>query len=311
MGILSISETRWMNLTCLVIRNATLELIIPREVGPRILALRIGDLNLFAEVPDATLECPGRGVFRFWGGHRLWHAPEVPRRTYIPDDLPVLILEEANGISVFGQVEAGTQIRKRIRVILPDDTATVWVEHVLENHGLWPVMCAPWAITQLRPGGWAILPQMTTPVDPNGVLPNRRISLWPYTDVRHPCIHWGNRYILISATMTEGALKIGFPNPRRWLAYVIDRMLFVKWAPWHPDADYYDGGSSHECFCSPTFLELETLGPCTVIPPGGQAIHREVWRVFYPITFTPRETEADRLAEAFGLEETHAWLSGN
>lgn len=305
------SETRFLNLTCFVVGNGTLELLIPREVGPRLLALRVDGQNLFAEVPDGTLECPGRGLFRFLGGHRLWHAPEMPRRTYIPDDRPVSVIEEGDGIAVYGQVEEGTFIRKGIRVRLPDETPTVLVEHVLENHGLWPVECAPWAITQLRPGGWAILPQTDIPADPDGVLPNRRLALWPYTDIRSSWIRWGNRYIFISATMTGGALKIGFPNSRRWLAYVLEDLLFVKWAAWQPDADYYDEGSSHECFCSPDFLELETLGPRTVIPPGGQAVHREVWRVFRPVDFHPDESAADRLVEAFKLEEDHAWLSGN
>lgn len=303
--------TRFLGLNCLVLGNDVLELLIPREVGPRILALRVGGTNLFAELPQEVLQWPGGGAFRFWGGHRLWHAPELPRRTYIPDDRPVSITEEGDEVTVVGAVEEGTHLRKSIRVCLPDEGPVVLIEHRLENHGVWPIECAPWAITQLRPGGFAILPQEIAPADPDGVLPNRRLALWPYTDVHSPFIRWGNRYIFVLAQMTEGALKLGFPNRRRWMAYALDGFLFVKWAAWFPEADYYDEGSSHECFCSARFLELETLAPKTVIPPGGEAVHREVWRVFHPVELQPDESAVEEVVERYRLEEHHAWLSGD
>jgi hypothetical protein len=56
-------------------------------------------------------------------------------------------------------------------------------DHSLTNQGLWPIETAPWAITQLKPGGVAILPQQVGPADPDGVQPNRTLALWPYTDI--------------------------------------------------------------------------------------------------------------------------------
>lgn len=266
-------------LPCLSLSRGDLALLIAETVGPRILSLRLGDSpNLLAEIPDFTIDCPGVGPLRLWGGHRLWHAPEVARRTYLPDDQPVQIAPIPDGVAVTQPAPAETGLEKRLEIALPS-AETVRIAHSLINRSLWEIVCAPWAITQLRPGGVAVLPQPTAPADPDGLQPNRSLALWPYTDMRSPHIRWGNRFLRVTADLTEGALKIGFPNPAGWLAYQIDGLLFVKTAACDAAAVYPDRGSSSQCYANQRFLELETLGPLVAIPPGGAARHVEEWRV--------------------------------
>lgn len=296
------AEGSHLGLAGLKVGNGKLTLFVPYDVGPRVLALWVDETNLFAEVPDATIPLADGRVFRLLGGHRLWHAPEVPERTYVPDEGRIRVDVDEEGVAAYGPLDEATRVRKGLHVRFTQDPTTVMVDHVLENGNPWPIPCAAWAITQLRPGGWAILPQPVERADPAGVLPNRRLALWPYTDVRSPYIQWGNRYIFVSATMQEGALKIGYPNPRGWTAYVWRDFLFVKWATWHRERVYCDEGSSHECYCDPRFLELETLGPETLIPPGGRIVHREVWRVFHPVNVQPEEAAVDALARDLGLD---------
>jgi hypothetical protein len=277
-------ETRFAGYDCIGLENEALTLWLTRMVGPRVIGLALpGGENLFAELPGETLECPGTGRFSFRGGHRLWYAPEEPRRTYLPDDRPVSIAEIENGLRVTQPVEAPSGIQKSLTVTLPDRGADrapcVVVDHTLHNRGRSPVELAPWAITQLKPGGVAILPQARTPVDQYGLLPNRHIVLWPYTRLNSPHITWGDHHVLVKATMQDGALKLGFPNPEGWLAYAVAGSLFVKYAVYQPDADYFDRGSSSECYCNPRFLELETLGPRTKLAPGSSVSHRETWTV--------------------------------
>lgn len=263
---------------CVKLENDALALWVTQSVGPRIMGLTFqGGANLFAELPDETLACPGGGTFSFRGGHRLWYAPEDPRRTYIPDDAPVIIADAENGLRVTQPVEAQTGIQKSLSIILSDQDAHVVVDHTLCNLADEPVELAPWAITQFRVGGVAVLPQATKPADEHGVWPNRHIALWPYTQINSPHIKWGDRFVLVEATMGSGALKIGFPNPAGWLAYALEGTLFVKHAPYQPDAFYFDRGSSSECYCNPRFLELETLGPRTDLAPGNSVTHRETW----------------------------------
>ena len=298
------SETRFAGYDCVKLENDALTLWVTESVGPRIIGLALpGGDNLFAELPDETLDCPGEGTYSFRGGHRLWYAPEDPQRTYIPDDAPVTLTDVESGILVTQPIEAQTGIQKSLTITLPGRDAHVIIDHTLHNRGPASVALAPWAITQLRPGGVVILPQATGPADGYGVLPNRHIVLWPYTQIDSPHIQWGDRHVLVEATMGDGALKIGFPNPAGWLAYAVDDILFVKRAAYQPDADYFDRGSSSECYCDPRFLELETLGPRTTLAPDEFVTHREKWTLFTVPSFRCDEAAVQELVDEIGLAE--------
>jgi hypothetical protein len=283
---------------CVSLQNGTLELLVTKSVGPRILSLRFVDgENLLAELPDFVTDCPGTGTFHFYGGHRLWHAPEEPARTYLPDDAPVELSTFQNGLKATQPTESQTGLQKSIEITLTADSAQVTLTHRITNHGLWDVTCSPWAITQLKTGGTAIFPQIK--ID-TGVLPNRSLTLWPYTDMTSPNVHWGSNYILLQADMTS-AFKIGFPNPRGWQAYWLNGTLFVKHADYNVQAEYYDSGSSSESYCNDKFIELETLAPITTIVPGANATHIETWNLYRGIERPRNENEAQALADKLGL----------
>lgn len=296
------AAARFAGYDCVKLENDALALWITQSVGPRIigLALQSSD-NLFVQVPDIALTCPGEGDYSLRGGHRLWYAPEDPRRTYLPDDEPVAIAEVENGVLVTQPVEPQTGVQKSLTITLPDQDARVIVDHTLHNRGSKLVELAPWAITQLKPGGVAILPQATAPADEHGLLPNRHIALWPYTQINSPHITWGDRFVFVKAALESGALKIGFPNPAGWLAYALGDTLFVKRAPYQPDAVYFDRGSSSECYCNHRFLELETLGPRTTLSPGKSVTHRETWALYARAPFRLGETAVQELVNKLGL----------
>ena len=147
--------------------------------------------------------------------------------------------------------------------------------------------------------GVAILPQSQ---EQSGFLPNRSLALWPYTDIANPHVIWGNRCVLLRAEIQEGAFKIGFPNPRGWLAYWLDGTLFVKRAAFNAQADYYDFGSSSECYCNDRFIELETLAPISRLTPGESATHTETWELYADVDFPKDENAAQEIVEKLGLE---------
>lgn len=304
-----LSTTRFLGLDCVQLENAALSLLVTRTTGPRVLRLRLhGQESPFAQVPDFTLDHPDGGRLHIWGGHRLWHAPELARRTYLPDDAAPEIEEVDGGLMVTQATESATGLQKSLRITLPGDQTIVVVDHVLTNHGPWPVRCAPWAITQLKLGGVAILPQATAPADAGGLLPNRQLALWPYTDVRSPHLEWGNDHILVHGDLHSGALKLGFPNSRGWLAYHWGENLFVKRARFAAGEEYFDLGSSSECYCNDRFLELETLAPASTIAPEGGVCHREVWQIHGGVSFTPAEGAVQSLIAAYGLDGASAYL---
>lgn len=288
----------FMGHECVSLENESIRLLLSRSIGPRILSLSfMGGKNLLAELPDFVTECPGVGPFHFYGGHRLWHAPEELSRTYLPDDSPVEITPIENGYLITQAVEIKTGLQKSIEVHLEKNSPRIVVTHRITNHGLWNVTCAPWAITQLKTGGVAILPQAQKKT---GVLPNRSLALWDYTNMSDPNLTWGENYILVNADM-KAPFKVGFPNPRGWLAYWLENTLFVKHAKYEAQSAYYDFGSSSECYCNDQFLELETLAPITTIAPKESITHIETWALYGNTTRPRNEKDAQSLVDSLKL----------
>ena len=142
------NSTRFLGLDCVELVNDSLRLLVTQSVGPRVLALQLhGKASPFAELPSLTIDLPGLAPWHFYGGHRLWQAPEVATSTYLPDDRPVEIKAVPNGLQVAQPVEPKTGLQKSLRIHLPDRGATVIVDHTLCNQGREPVSCAPWAIS--------------------------------------------------------------------------------------------------------------------------------------------------------------------
>jgi len=290
---------KFLDFDCVPIENNVISLLVTQSAGPRIISLRFnGGDNLFAELPDFVTERPDGKIYHFYGGHRLWHAPENMPRTYVPDDGPVDVIPTNKSLSVMQQVETETGIEKSIRISLVDDKPQVIIQHMLINRNQWTVECAPWAITQFKTGGVAILPQSQEQSD---FLPNRSLALWPYTDLASPQVKWGNCFILVHAEMSS-PFKVGFPNPRGWLAYWLGGTLFVKRAAYDVKADYYDFGSSSECYCNDRFLELETLAPISKLAPGESVTHTETWEIYANVEFPKDENAMQEIVENLVLE---------
>lgn len=290
---------KFLNFDCVELKNDVISLLVTQSVGPRVISLRFNDgENVFAELPDFTIPRLDGTTFHIYGGHRLWHSPEHMPRTYALDDDPVEIVGEKNSIRVNQQVEAETGIEKSLEIKLIEDKPQVIVHHTFTNRNLWAIECSPWAITQLKTGGVAILPQTK---EDAGYLPNRPLSLWSYTDINSPHVTWGNDLILVRAEM-QMPFKIGLPNPRGWLAYWFNKTLFVKRAVYQSNQAYCDFGSSSECYCNDAFLELETLAPITKLAPNESVTHTETWEMYKNVEKPTDEKSAQDIVNKLNLE---------
>src|SRR5690606_5286466 len=214
------------------LENDTLILDYLLEAGPRIVRLihKQGGENLLAETPEYELQSP-YGPFRLWGGHRLWHAPETAARTYVPDSDGLRVVTVPGGV-LLARDEAQTGITKELAVTMPPVGGRVHLGHRLTNNGLWPVELAPWAITQLRMGGTAVLPTAGV-VDAEGLLPDRLIALWPYSRWDDPRFQPGDGAIEIVSQPIAHPFKLGYMNRAGWMACRFDDGLtFTKrWTP--------------------------------------------------------------------------------
>ena len=246
------------------------------NAGHRIIGYaRHGGPQLFASLPDDVIEHPAVGTYRVLGGHRLWRAPEEPAITYEPDDTPVTVTIMDAGFELVGPLGADAIVKA---ISVSQHGGFTIVDHELRNDGWTPVRLAPWAITQLVPGGTAYLPQQRVPADEDGVLPNRHIVLWPYTNLSDPEVTISQDQVTVYASDRPSKSKVGVPNRLGWIAYALGDELFVKWSALHRDSELYvDRGVSVECYRDERFIEVETLGPLVTVQPGKRAVHREIW----------------------------------
>ena len=254
----------------------------------RIMGLSLtGKPNLLADMSDMPPTPTPYGDYHFLGGHRLWHAPEALPRSYIPDN-DISITDLPNGVLLESKTEPGTGIRKRIEIRLAADKPSVTLVHTLINDGLWPVELAPWAITQFRLGGTAILPMPVGNTDVAGLLHNRQLSLWPYTRMNDPRVKWGDKFILFKADALP-PFKVGYFNPHGWLAYLLDGVLFRKTFEAHTGLPYPDNNCNAEMYCGERFVELESLAPLLPLNPGDSTSHTEQWDLFAGLDSLPEE----------------------
>ncbi|MCP4361857.1 MAG: hypothetical protein GY796_27915 [Chloroflexi bacterium] len=284
----------WPN--CYRLTNSIISLILTTDVGPRIIHFGFtGSENEFATVPDDLGKMEG-DEWRLFGGHRLWHAPESQLRTYYPDFAPVAIEEHERFVRLIQPTEATTGIQKELDITLDGDAAHVTVTHRLRNQNMWTVELAPWALSVMVPGGTAVLPLPPRKLhNSESLQPTSQLSIWSYTDMSDPRWVWGQKYILLHQepgnTISQ---KIGAMALDGWAGYVRDSRLFIKTFPVHPHATYPDRNANVEFFTCDFMLEVETLGPLTALPPGGEVTHTEQWYLFNDVPALTNDADVDK-----------------
>lgn len=278
---------------CLKLTNGHVDVVVTADIGPRVIHYGLcNGVNMFSEL-GGSLAKPDE--WQAWGGHRLWIAPEGQPRSYGPDNRPIDVRADgARGIRLTQPVEAGTGVEKEMVVTLDADGPGVTVLHRLTNRGRSPFELAPWALTIMRPGGTAIVPQEPFRRHQDALLPARAMAVWHYTDLSDPRFRIGPKFIRLSTDESKNwPQKVGVMNKAGWAAYIRERTLFLKRMAWQDGAAYPDFGCSTEVFTEGTFLEVETLGPLTTLEPGRSAEHTERWWLFDDVQVGTSESDIE------------------
>lgn len=287
-----VSFKGWKN--CYRISNDIVELIITSDVGPRIIKYSLlGQENEMCVFKD-TEGLINSKEWQLYGGHRLWHSPEAKPRCYFPDNDTVDIEIIKDGIKTNQKTETTTMIKKQLEITLSPNSSEVVIKHYLINMGMWEIELAAWALTVMAPGGLEIVPQEQFDTD---LLPNRMISLWPYSKMNDHRVTWGNKYILLKQDPNhEPPFKFGISNTCNWAAYINHGHLFIKQFNTFENALYPDySGSSYETYTKNDMIELETLSPLVLLSPNETLEHIETWKLFDNIKTPKTEGEIDKL----------------
>ncbi len=254
------------------IENDFLRLDYLTSVGPRIIGLysKHAEIDLLAPSPDMHWSTP-HGEYYLYGGHRIWKAPEDSFFNCPEDN--VTVYQEHDRVALRNKVDA-SGLQKEISFCL--DGNRVLLTHQLIWHGQEPIELAPWTITQVPLGGVAILPQSDRS---EGSAPSRSLALFPYASISDPRLELHDDAILVHGCADANAFKIGNYNPFGWIAYLLEKALFIKRFPVHDFRVLPDMGSNVEVYVRDRYLELETLGRLAWLKPGESVTFEETWDV--------------------------------
>ena len=281
---IKIEKVKYFNQpNCYKLSNSSTEVIVTTDIGPRIIAYRfIGGENILGELTPASVVKTEFGDWHPWGGHRLWHAPELKPRTYLPDDKPVKFeIVGTDAIRLTEGVEPGSNIEKEMLVQLESTGSHVTITHKLTNKGMWPVDLAPWGLTIMNGGGTTIIPNEPFISHDEKLLPARPMIIWNYTDMSDSRWAFGKKCITLHTDPTKKyPNKLGFGDKQGWAAYHRKDILFVKKFPYQEGATYPDLGCNFETYTDGDFMEIESLGQMVKLDPGKSTTHVEDWLLF-------------------------------
>ena len=268
---------------CLLLTNDEIEIVVATEFGPRIIGYNfIGGENVLGVHAEAKVET-ALGVWKPYGGHRLWIAPENMPNSYSPDNSPVEYFfdEQTNTIRLVQSVETVSNTQKEITVKLDENGSGVSINHKITNLNKREIEIAAWALTIMREGGEVLIPN--EPFAAYGavnLLPVRNLTVWSYTDFSDSRWQFDKELIRLRVDSLKTApQKIGVLNKQGWIKYKLEDVTFTKQFDFQPNALYPDMNSNTEIYTAGSFIEIETLAPLVRLAPGESTDHTEVWKL--------------------------------
>lgn len=282
---------------CIEISNGKTDVVITKEIGPRI--IRVGlvgkenvmfnDINRENITEHEDMEKHyGKGAkWTNYGGHRLWVSPESMPETYFPDDKPVKVELIENGAVFIQEEQPMNGVACKYSVEMSED-GEITVTHYVKNISNEEKRCSAWAITVLNRGGLEIIPN--NDVD-TGLLPNRRIVAWPYTNLADERLYLGKDFITLQQDSIDQSFKLGLDLHKGTALYAYKDTVFVKKYDHKEGAEYDDFGVSFETYTNSEILEMETIGTVHYLKPNETATHVEKWSVYENIGTPNRKDE--------------------
>jgi hypothetical protein len=279
-----VEKIRYLDLpNCIRLSNGEVEVIVSTDVGPRILHYSlVGGENIFGLHADAKVET-ALGEFKPYGGHRLWIAPENMPNSYAPDNSPIEyeFNEAKNSIRLMQAVENVTKTQKEIIVTLDETGSGVSINHKISNCGADMIEIAAWALTIMRGGGEALIPnEPFAAYGAETLLPVRNLTLWSYTDLSDSRWQFDKDFIrLRTGGEKSEPQKIGVLNKQGWAAYQFKDLQFIKQFDFIKNAVYPDMNSNTELYTAGDFIEIESLAPLHKVEPNESTEHVERWKL--------------------------------
>ena len=268
------------------ITNGVIEAYVTVDIGPRIIRFGyVGGQNVMNDNrsdfgwKDDDAYHAFFGDNRHWesfGGYRVWVTPEGYPETYTPDDRPVAFTVNPDSVVFTALPDEEVGILKTITIKMDPDDANMTVNAKVQNISGKEKEFAVWVISVCAAGGNLVIPMNT---NDTGLLHNRAISIWPYTDLSDSRLHFGKKYVVVSQDVNATTpAKLGFDLNDGTVHYVLGDDVFTKrYNAKHGELPYPDGDCSFETYTNNVMIEVESLSDIKKVPNGGTNEITEFW----------------------------------
>lgn len=283
---------------CLKLENGSLEILITIDVGPRIIFFGApkGENMFFNDKKQERVTKGelfetifGKGAeYHFYGGHRMWLAPQLMLHTCVPDNRPVAYKLVENGVILMPEAQKVPGMQPEMTIIMDPEQAEITVDVCYKNISREEKRYAVWQISQFDIGGVAFIPfsephrqpepghvptqqELLTPLKPNG-----QITSFLGNFANDPRCSLDSQFITLRQDPEiSSPIKIGTPNHMGYAMYA-NKGYVTTIRFQHDDTKIYtDWGCSFETYTDAAFLELESLGAFETVKPGQSIAHRE------------------------------------
>lgn len=284
---------------CIEISDGKVNTVVTVDIGPRIVFFGFcGKDNIMNDEKDLFSPMKGEEFDKYYykgaewniyGGHRMWLSPESLPGSYYPDNDPVSYKITDSGVVLVPKPQKENGVAYEIELSL--DNGNLFIHHRCKNISEKLQQFAIWALTVSARKGIEIIPMNT---NDTGLLANRFMAIWPYTDLQDERLYLGTKYVTLKQTDKDKAFKLGFDNMSGTIYYVLGDTVFSKqYAANHPDGRYPDGGCSTETYTCKNFTEVETIGELCDVESGQTIEHIEKWSLFEkPCDFDERNDDS-------------------
>ncbi len=269
------------------------------------------DEAIYMEAPDAKVvavaipQAAGRIVhFSLDGRNILWNpdkngVPQAeggygldlgPERT-IPEH-PVLWRQKhlwarlgTNIVNLTSERDPVTGMRVSKQLSMDGATGTLDIVQRMTNVSEQDKSWCFWDRTLCRAGGFTVIPLNEKSRFPaKWVIGARKVvdgkvdgRWWEYNGVNpsHEAVKVLDGMVVAKSIGREQ--KIGADSDGGWIAYIHERLLFVKYYPYFPDGKYTDNGLSVAHYFNERLAELEPLSPEVPLRPEAEYLFPERW----------------------------------
>ncbi len=270
----------------LSLSNGIIEAYVTIDVGPRIIRFGFIDgqnimcdnRNVMAPKDDKEFQ-DFFGCGKKWeilGGHRIWTSPESYPHSYYPDLDPVKYEVIENGAIFTPNAEVENGMQKQLEIKMNPNSADMQVTMRVTNIASTAQEFSIWGLTVSAQHGTLIIPMNT---NDTGLLANRNISVWPYTNLADSRVHFGKKYVTLRQDINiDQSFKLGFNLNDAKVYYCLGNDVFCKsYETIHPYEKYPDNNCSFETFTNNGFIEVESLSPLKLVEPNETVSLTENW----------------------------------